>query len=122
MNNSDSPPPTLKLCEACGNHGENCIWCTDGYQTSEQRKVWHEYRTQIRTRSSTHALLHEIVKEIISKLEAIGDESHLAMFNEGNRLLSKWMHTNSDDIEYEFITRQLSEFNKKALEVISNTK
>ena len=116
------PPPTLKICEACGSHGDDCIWCTNGYQTLQQRKIWHEYRVQIRTRSSTHSILQEIVEEVISKLEATNDETHLTMTNEGKKLLTKWVHADPDETNYLLLTRQLSEFNKRALEVISNIK
>lgn len=117
---SDPPPPTLKICEACSNHGDNCIWCTNGYQTLQQRRIWHEYRVQIRTRLNTHFLLQEIVEEVISKLEATKDETHLTMTDEGKKLLTKWVHADPDDTNYLLLTHQLSEFSKRALKIISN--
>lgn len=117
---SDPPPPTLKLCEACG--GSVCIWCTNGYQTLAQRQAWQEFRYQVKSQSGMHTVLQELVEEVIAKLEALDPIHYLEMINKGKKILSKWINADPDDTGYEFLIRQLSEFSKEALEVISNIK
>jgi hypothetical protein len=117
---SELPPPTLRLCNACGGHGDSCIWCTDGYQNLTQRQAWHEFRNQVKSQSGMHVLFREIVEEVLTKLEAIKDDKHLKFIDDGKKILSKWVHADADDTGYELLTRQLSEFSKKALEIISN--
>jgi hypothetical protein len=116
----DPPPPTLRLCEACG--GDNCIWCTDGYQTLAQRQAWQEFRYQVKSQSGLHTILQELVEEVITKLEVIDNDKYTEMINNGKKILSKWVYADPNDTGYELLTRQLSEFSKEALEVISNIK
>ena len=119
---SDPPPPTLRLCEACGGHNDECIWCTNGYQTIAQRQAWHEYRVQIRGVSGTHMLLREVIEDIIKQLDIIGDDSSVKMVADGRKILYKWLNADPDDTGYELITRQLSLFSREALEVIAKFK
>ena len=119
---SDLPPPTLKICQACGGCEGGCIWCTNGYQTLAQRQAWQEFRYQVKSQSGLYTLLRELVEEVITKLEATEDKNHSKMIDDGKKILFKWVHADPNDTGYELLTRQLSEFSKEALEVISNIK
>ena len=118
---SDPPPPTLRLCEACGKNGDVCIWCTNGYQNLAQRQAWHEFRSQVKSQSSIHSLLRELVEEVIDKLEATeNNNKYVNVIDEGKKIMYEWIYANPDDTGYAALTRQLSEFTKNALEIISN--
>jgi hypothetical protein len=111
--NDKSNPLTPRICEACG--GNQCQWCTNGFQNIDQQKEWHKFRTNIRKISKTYSLLDTIVNNIIDSLEEIRTEETIGLAREGRILLNIWRCAESGTSERFQATTNLNDFQKRAL-------
>lgn len=115
-------PDTLRLCEACGGTPEEpdaCLWCTGGFQSVEQQVRWQKFRRQMRQISGTYDFLKKTVEDLISRLIRSGGTERLDMAMRGKKLLSEWELSDPAHGGRAEVTRELSEFTKRAVDALT---
>lgn len=123
--NEEDGPETPRVCEACGGKTEDnyvCRWCRNGFQNSEQRSAWREFRTRMRKISSTYSLLEKLTREMINVLSRIDGEESVTIVREGSMALNKWLSSDPDTKERRDASIDIGIFQKKALVLIMRKK
>jgi hypothetical protein len=111
---------TPRVCEACGGLGNPCKWCLDGFQDPDHQEAWSLFRNRMRSISGTYSLLESLMEQIIEKLNSIEtEEAHNASI-EGKKLLVIWWDHDIDSEERKNVSHKISEFQKKAIEIMMN--
>jgi len=118
---SDSVPPTLEICPACGGgEGRNaCGWCFGlGLIDGRQRENWKRWREMQRRESSTHSILAGIVENILQRLRDSPRPGASAWRIKGEDLLQAW-HDASDE-QRPAAASSLMDFHRRALEFLTH--
>lgn len=116
MGRDSDVPETGRTCGACGGAGNNCRWCTDGYQDAEQQARWRAFKSEMTKISGTYHLLEQIIRELITRLDASPFPGSAVLATDGRMRLDAWLSAEPMTDERVASTKGLLEFQRKALD------
>lgn len=117
-------PDTMRSCEACddGPLAPECVWCTNGFQTSAQAKVWRQVRDRMRHISGTYGFLEDINEDLLERLKALNTGESLSLLGDGQVLLEAWRGASPINGGRDVYTELLKAFNRQALDLLAGPK
>lgn len=114
------PPDTLRVCEACGGDATpDCGWCTEGYQRHAQTTVWRKFRRGMKKISGTYGFLDAVVRDVLERLTDCRRPGAADLLVEGKRALLEWDLTDPVDGDRDSITAELVDFQRRALDFLT---
>ena len=124
MSDHSDHPDTMRSCEACGgdDNAPECLWCSGGYQTAAQAKVWRQVRDRMRHISGTYGFLEAINEDLLERLEGLDTKESLTLQEEGLVLLEAWRAASPINGGRDVYTELLKTFNRQAIDLLMGPK
>jgi hypothetical protein len=114
-------PDTPRSCEACGgDSGDECNWCTNGFQDKAQQLKWKQIRQRMRSVSSTYTGFQGIMEAVLDRLEELGTDEALELKSEGREVVAQWATSAAGSADRDEATRVLMVFHQNALDMLQS--